>query len=40
MDDRAGEEMTVNAVHPRMALPTTEQKVRDDKTENKFVEET
>lgn len=29
----------VNAVHRRMALPTTEEKVEDDKTENKFVQE-
>jgi len=29
----------VNAVHPRMALRTTEEKVGDDKTENKFIQE-
>jgi hypothetical protein len=39
MDDTAGEEVMVNAVHPRMALPTTEEKVREGKTENKFVQE-
>jgi hypothetical protein len=39
MDNTAGEEVMVNAVHPRMALPTTEEKVEDDKTENEFVQE-
>ena len=39
MDDTAGEEVMVNAVHPRMALSTIEEKVGEDETENKFVQE-
>jgi hypothetical protein len=41
MGDTAGEEVMVkvNAAPPRMALPTTEGKLRDDKTENEFVQE-
>ena len=41
MGDTAGEEVMVkvNAAPPRMALPTTEEKLRDDKTENEFIQE-
>jgi hypothetical protein len=39
MGDTVGEEVMVNAVPPRMALPTTEEKVRDDETENGFIQE-
>jgi DNA mismatch repair ATPase MutL len=39
MDDTAGEEVMANAVHPTMALPTVGENVKDDKTENEFVQE-